>query len=442
MGPIARGIVEDVAADHGLAFAEVMTSGDRPLHAKENRPLLCARYDAMFRLRQVFALSGGFLFSQTAIGSMFGCDHTTVVYGVRWWAQESGLTPAARFFRPDRVKDAAARTSAKVASRRAKKDKLRKARWAKKKKKTARVNTRWTPALDAALEAAYLAPGATTASAALAIGVSRRRASDRIQKFKLSAKLSPEEAKARQTSAAQVGIRACHAKRKARGEMFWTPETDARLRREFLDYGDDARAVAKRMGLAPDQVWARVVTLKLTSEMTAAEKRRRRGRLQVQVHKAKAEKIAATGQFAWTQARCDLLTRLYVEQDKPSSVCAQEIGAGCTAKMARRKAAAMGLVALRRAKGVKMRRVAKLTTVAAETQVVPVILLRTGHAAGTTRWEQALHTAPPPRPDTEEERARRQRATRKTQLAYAANGGHRTATLQKSRLLQLERVPA
>jgi chromosomal replication initiation ATPase DnaA len=79
-GPIARAILAETAADHGLAVAvmlERIRSPDR----------VAARFDAMRRLRAVTRGDGRPRFSLPQIGALLGVHHTSVLNGLRRVAQ-------------------------------------------------------------------------------------------------------------------------------------------------------------------------------------------------------------------------------------------------------------------------------------------------------------------------------------------------------------------
>jgi chromosomal replication initiation ATPase DnaA len=79
-GPIARAILAETAADHGLAVAvmlEKVRSPDR----------VAARFDAMRRLRAVTRNDGRPRFSLPQIGALLGVHHTSVLNGLRRVAQ-------------------------------------------------------------------------------------------------------------------------------------------------------------------------------------------------------------------------------------------------------------------------------------------------------------------------------------------------------------------
>ena len=75
-GPIARAILSETAADHGLPVAvmlEKIRSPDR----------VAARFDAMRRLRAVTRPDGRPRFSLPQIGAVLGLHHTSVLNGLR-----------------------------------------------------------------------------------------------------------------------------------------------------------------------------------------------------------------------------------------------------------------------------------------------------------------------------------------------------------------------
>lgn len=75
-GPIARSILAQTAADHGLPVAvmlEKIRSPDR----------VAARFDAMRRLREVTRMDGRPRFSLPQIGALLGLHHTSVLNGLR-----------------------------------------------------------------------------------------------------------------------------------------------------------------------------------------------------------------------------------------------------------------------------------------------------------------------------------------------------------------------
>jgi PAS domain-containing protein len=75
-GPIARAILQQTAADHGLPVAVMLQRSRSP-------DRVAARFDAMRRLRAVTRLDGRPRFSLPQIGEMLGLHHTSVLNGLR-----------------------------------------------------------------------------------------------------------------------------------------------------------------------------------------------------------------------------------------------------------------------------------------------------------------------------------------------------------------------
>lgn len=81
--PVVADILRQTAADHGVSVEAMLTPRSR---GKRGR----ARYDAMSRLRAVRNPDGSRRFSYPNIGRvMGGLHHTTVINGVRRWAELS-----------------------------------------------------------------------------------------------------------------------------------------------------------------------------------------------------------------------------------------------------------------------------------------------------------------------------------------------------------------
>jgi hypothetical protein len=75
-GPIARAILQQTAADHGLPVAVMLEKSRSP-------DRVAARFDAMRRLRSITRLDGKPRFSLPQIGAVLGMHHTTVLNGLR-----------------------------------------------------------------------------------------------------------------------------------------------------------------------------------------------------------------------------------------------------------------------------------------------------------------------------------------------------------------------
>ena len=75
-GSIARAILQQTAADHGLPVAVMLQRSRSP-------DRVAARFDAMRRLRAVTRLDGRPRFSLPQIGEMLGLHHTSVLNGLR-----------------------------------------------------------------------------------------------------------------------------------------------------------------------------------------------------------------------------------------------------------------------------------------------------------------------------------------------------------------------
>ncbi len=75
-GPIARAILAETAADHGLPLAVMLQKSRTP-------DRVAARFDAMRRLRAVTRRDGRPRFSLPQIGALLGLHHTTVLNGLR-----------------------------------------------------------------------------------------------------------------------------------------------------------------------------------------------------------------------------------------------------------------------------------------------------------------------------------------------------------------------
>ena len=81
----ARKVLSDVAEARGVTLVD-MLGEDRV------RPVAFARFEAMWRLRELRAPDGRRLFSLPRIGRLFGRDHTSVLHALRRHAQLNGLT--------------------------------------------------------------------------------------------------------------------------------------------------------------------------------------------------------------------------------------------------------------------------------------------------------------------------------------------------------------
>lgn len=75
----SKDILAQTARDHGMSVA-------RMLSRRRDRLCAYARFDAMARLRAI-KHHGKPRYSLPAIGRMMGRDHTTVLNGVRRWAE-------------------------------------------------------------------------------------------------------------------------------------------------------------------------------------------------------------------------------------------------------------------------------------------------------------------------------------------------------------------
>lgn len=77
---VSKDIIAQTAFDHGISVPRMLSRSRQPCVAH-------ARFDAMSRLRSVRRPDGKPRFSLPAIGAMFGRDHTTVLNGLRRWAE-------------------------------------------------------------------------------------------------------------------------------------------------------------------------------------------------------------------------------------------------------------------------------------------------------------------------------------------------------------------
>ena len=79
-GPIARAILAQTAAEHGLPLAAMLQKSRSP-------DRVAARFDAMRRLRAVTRGDGRPRFSLPQIGALLGVHHTSVLNGLRRMGQ-------------------------------------------------------------------------------------------------------------------------------------------------------------------------------------------------------------------------------------------------------------------------------------------------------------------------------------------------------------------
>ncbi len=193
---------------------------------------------------------------------------------------------------------------------------------------------------------------------------------------------------------------------------YWTAENVTLLRSWYLDQQLTPAAIAKRLQIKVTRVRRKITTLGLPPLRDEALLQSRRRELSDAAYAGRLRAKAARGEFVWTDAYVAELTRLYLDEDMPSAEIAARFGIKATG--VRRKVVLLGLTKLRKAKGVKRRRVRRLGA------TTNVVRLPTGYAAGISNWEAALKSAPPPVPVDPAAHARRQRAGRKTAFYYAA----------------------
>lgn len=79
-----RQIALEAAEAHGLTLDELMTRTNR-------RKISHARHAAMWAMWQCHRRDGVPSYSLPQIGAFFGLDHTTVLYGLRAYAERNGL---------------------------------------------------------------------------------------------------------------------------------------------------------------------------------------------------------------------------------------------------------------------------------------------------------------------------------------------------------------
>lgn len=79
--PRIKAILQQVAADHCCTVADLL--GERRFRA-----IAHARFDAMWQMYSLTRPQGGRLLSLSQIGYYLGHrDHTTIIHGLRRWAQ-------------------------------------------------------------------------------------------------------------------------------------------------------------------------------------------------------------------------------------------------------------------------------------------------------------------------------------------------------------------
>jgi chromosomal replication initiation ATPase DnaA len=83
-------IIRRCADDHGLTVARMLDCSNK------TRPIARARFDCMARLRDLRRTDGAPRFSLPQIGRMLGgLDHTSVLHGLRRWAEINAMREAA-----------------------------------------------------------------------------------------------------------------------------------------------------------------------------------------------------------------------------------------------------------------------------------------------------------------------------------------------------------
>jgi chromosomal replication initiation ATPase DnaA len=83
MSPRVSRILSDVSQQTNVAV-DMLLSPDR------HRPIAWARQTAMARIRALVNANGEPVFSYSAIGKIFGRDHTTVISGIKCDAYRNG----------------------------------------------------------------------------------------------------------------------------------------------------------------------------------------------------------------------------------------------------------------------------------------------------------------------------------------------------------------
>ena len=84
----AKRIIEQTAADYGLTIERLLTKIQGSRASQKRRLLAEARFDLMHRLRHAPRAAGLGPYSLPHIAAMIGLeDHTTVLSGLRRWAE-------------------------------------------------------------------------------------------------------------------------------------------------------------------------------------------------------------------------------------------------------------------------------------------------------------------------------------------------------------------
>lgn len=79
-------IVHDVAGKSGFGFVDLVKYGDR------RTSINAARFECYYRIKTEVVMADGNAPSYPQIGKWFaGRDHTTIMHGVRRWAEMNGL---------------------------------------------------------------------------------------------------------------------------------------------------------------------------------------------------------------------------------------------------------------------------------------------------------------------------------------------------------------
>jgi transposase-like protein len=243
----------------------------------------------------------------------------------------------------------------------------------------------------------------------------------RLETYYLVDKLKAAEIARRMGIDARRVYRKIYALRAAdlRGRDHWSAEDTAKLERWYLEDEVTPRQIARRLGVRVERVTNRISYLGLAQQRSEALVAARGREAIANAVEGRLRKLAKTGAFVWTPERQADLERLYLP---PSNLSSSEIARrfGIKPEQVRWRVYQTGLTKRREAMGVRRQRPRRLKATA------KVVRLQPGAAAGTTAWEEALRTAPPPRPASAQEQQRRAvRASRKTQFFHANRGGGR-----------------
>ncbi|WP_426043685.1 hypothetical protein [Caulobacter sp. DWR3-1-2] len=201
----------------------------------------------------------------------------------------------------------------------------------------------------------------------------------------------------------------------------FTPQQDAALIKAYVEDDMTSVEIAAAWKVERRTISRKVTRLGLWARLTPEQQARRSTDKTRDMAAKGLLARAELGQFIWTAERLAVLRRLYVDELASASTIARAVGA--RPHDVSRKAHQLGLAALRPA-GVRQaersaaqglgrqsrreRREERAGQVISDADLIAeavaagrVTRLPSGHAAGITRWERLLSTAPPPRPDAQ-----------------------------------------